>query len=227
MQRRATRGIRRYYRGSSVIARMDRIAGSDALASGRNSRTPADKARHALSPLDPVPEAPLTDSPAGRAAEQDGWFIVNVAEAAGMHTDRFGAACRFEVAAGRFPEFGINVRVLDPGRPNCLYHRESAQEAFLVLSGDCNAVVEEQERRLRAGDLLYTPPGTAHVLVGAGDVPCAILMVGTRKDPEELLYPVSPVAARHGASVERETSDEEAAYAGVEAEPGPLRRVPW
>jgi hypothetical protein len=52
-------------------------------------------------------------------------------------------------------------------------------------------------------------------------------MVGTRKDPEELLYPASAVAARHGASVERDTSDEEAAYAGVEAQAGPLGRRPW
>jgi uncharacterized cupin superfamily protein len=177
--------------------------------------------------FEPVPEADLSDSPAGRGAENDGWFIVNVAEAAGMHTDRFGDACRFEVAAARFPEFGLNVRVLEPGQPNCLYHREDSQEAFLVLSGECIAVVEEQERRMRAGDFLYTPPGTAHVLVGAGEQPCAILMVGTRKDPEELVYPVSPTAARHGASVERETSDEETAYAGVDAQAGALGRVPW
>ena len=177
--------------------------------------------------LEPVPEAQLSDSPAGRAAETDGWFIVNVADGAGMHTNRFGDACRFEVAAGRFPEFGINVRVLAPGQPNCMYHREDAQEAFLVLSGECIAIIEEEERRMRTGDFLYTPPGTAHVVVGAGDGPCAVLMVGTRKEPEELLYPVSPVAARYGASVEEETSDEEAAYAGVEGELRPLGRVPW
>jgi len=181
----------------------------------------------ALSPLDPVPEAPLGNSPAGRAAETDGWFIVNVGDAAGMHTDRFGAASRFEVAAARFPEFGINVRLLAPGQPNCLYHRENAQEAFLVLSGECVAIVEEQERRMGTGDFLYAPPGTAHVLVGAGEEPCAVLMVGTRKSPEELLYPVSPVAARYGASVKEETSDEQAAYAGVEGNAGPLGRVPW
>jgi uncharacterized cupin superfamily protein len=177
--------------------------------------------------MDPVPEASLAESPAGRAAETDGWFIVNVADAAGMRTNRFGAACRFEVAAARFPEFGINVRVLAPGEPNCLYHREDSQEAFLVLSGECVAIVEEEERRMGAGDFLYTPPGTAHVLVGAGEEPCAVLMVGTRKDPEDLLYPVSEAAARYGASVERETSDEEEAYAGVEAHAGPLGRVPW
>jgi uncharacterized cupin superfamily protein len=177
--------------------------------------------------LERVPEAQLSDSAAGRAAETEGWFIVNVAEGAGMHTDRLGDACRFEVAAGRFPEFGINVRVLQPGQPNCMYHREDSQEAFLVLSGECIAIVEEQERPLRTGDFLFLPPGTAHVVVGAGDAPCAVLMAGTRKDPEELLYPVSAAAAKYGASVEEETSDEDAAYAGIEARLGPLGRVPW
>jgi uncharacterized cupin superfamily protein len=180
-----------------------------------------------LSPFDPVPEAPLSDSPAGRAAETDGWFVVNVAEAAGRRSNRFGDACRFEVAAARFPEFGINVRVLEPGQPACLYHRENAQEAFLVLSGECIAVVEEQERRMRTGDFLYAPPGTAHVIVGAGEGPCAVLMVGTRSDPEELLYPVSEIAAQHGASVERETADVEAAYGEREVQAGPLGRLPW
>ena len=61
-----------------------------------------------------------SDSPAGRAAETDGWFVVNVAEAAGVHTDRFGArraASRSRRRGSR--EFGINVRVLQPGQPNC------------------------------------------------------------------------------------------------------------
>ena len=65
------------------------------------------------------------------------------------------------------------------------------------------------------------------MLVGAGDGPCAILMVGTRKRPETLLYPVSDVAGRFGASVDRETDDEGAAYAGTPPpEPGPIG-MPW
>jgi uncharacterized cupin superfamily protein len=174
-----------------------------------------------------VPQAPLRDSPAGRAPEQDGWFIVNVAEAVATRSERFGDKCRFEALDGPFPEFAINVRILEPGQPNGLYHREGAQEAFLVLSGECLAIVEEQERPMRAGDFLYAPAGTAHILVGAGDGPCAVLMVGTRKDPEELLYPVSSVAARHGASAERETGDVEEAYGENPIHPRPFGRVPW
>ena len=177
--------------------------------------------------LEPVPEAQLSDSPAGRAAETAGWFIVNVAEAAGTESEWYGQKCRFTAADAPFPEFAINVRVLQPGQPNGLYHRENAQEAFLVLGGECIAIVEEEERPMRTGDFLYTPPGTAHVLVGAGERPCSVLMVGTRKDPEELLYPVSDVAARHGASAARETSDVDEAYVGNVVRERPLGRIPW
>jgi uncharacterized cupin superfamily protein len=162
----------------------------------------------------PVPEATLTDTGQGLLPGGDGWFIVNIADAQSMRTERFGAGCRFESLDRPFPEFGINVRVLEPGQPNCLYHREIGQEAFLVLSGECIAIVEEEERPMRAGDFLYAPPGTAHVMIGAGERPCAVLMVGARKDPDEVLYPVSEVAARHRASVEEPTDDPAVAYAG-------------
>lgn len=178
--------------------------------------------------LDPVPEAPLRQAEAGLLAGADGWFVVNVADSHATHSDRFGTSARFEDRPEvEFPEFGFNVRVLQPGQPASLYHRENAQEVFLVLSGECVAIVEEEERPLKKGDLLYTPPGTAHVLVGAGDGPSAVLMAGTRKDPEELLYAVSAAAAKYGASAERETPSEEEAY-GDTKQPRPVSLgLPW
>lgn len=171
--------------------------------------------------------AELRPGQAGLVPDGDGWFVVNIAEAQAIRTDRLGEAVLFEDRrAHPFPEFGINVHVLQPGQPNAIYHRENAQEAFLVLSGECVAIVEDEEHPLRKGDFLYTPAGTDHVLVGAGDSPCSILMVGTRKDPEELFYPVSAAAARHGASVPEETSDEGRAYEGVEYGYGTLG-IPW
>jgi hypothetical protein len=51
--------------------------------------------------------------------------------------------------------------------------------------------------------------------VGAGDRPCVILTVGAHLSPE-VRYPVSKLAARYGASVEKKTSDPEEAYATAE-----------
>ena len=58
-----------------------------------------------------------------------------------------------------------------PGQANCLYHAEPNQEDFLVLHGECIAIIEERKRRLRQWDFVHCPPGTRHVFVGAGNGP--------------------------------------------------------
>ena len=160
-----------------------------------------------------IGEASLAPAEGGSLVSQgDGWFIVNVAESQAGDNEVFGARTRFE-GDNPFPEVGINVHVVRPGQPASFYHREDAQEAFLVLSGECLAVVEGQERGMRIGDLLYAPPGTGHVLIGAGETPCTILMVGTRKYAKQHLYPVDATAVKHGSSVPEETASVEEAYA--------------
>jgi uncharacterized cupin superfamily protein len=100
---------------------------------------------------------------------------VNVRDTEWVNSDTFGSGCAFESRAFPFPQFGINLSVLEPGQPNCLYHSESQQEAFLVLSGECKLLVEGEERLLRPWDFVHCPAGTEHVFVGAGDGPCVIL----------------------------------------------------
>jgi uncharacterized cupin superfamily protein len=95
-----------------------------------------------------------------------------------------------------------------------MYHRENAQEDFLVLSGECIAIVEGEERQLRPWDLLHCPAGVAHAIVGAGDGPSVVLAVGARTGEEDdgLVYPADPVALKHGAAVAEETSLPAEAY---------------
>ena len=106
------------------------------------------------------------------------WFVVNVGDAEWESKGEFGVRCRFESPEARFPAFGITVQVIQPGQPSSLYHAEDAQEGFLVLAGECLAVIEGQEHPLRQWDYFHCPPGPRHVLVGAGDQPCTVLMVG-------------------------------------------------
>ena len=131
-----------------------------------------------------MPEAPLEDSGSGLAPAGDGWFVVNVRDAAVVDVgERRKAAVRLGVLL-REPEVpssrssGIRLHVLEPGEPNGLYHSESQQEAFLVLSGECTLLVEGVERLLRPWDFFHSPAGTEHIFVGAGDGPCVILMAG-------------------------------------------------
>jgi uncharacterized cupin superfamily protein len=96
-----------------------------------------------------VPEARLDDSGSGLAPASDGWFVVNVRDAAWFTSETTGSACAFESQEHWFRQLGINLSVLGPGEPNCLYHSESQQEAFLVLSGECRLLVDGEERLLR------------------------------------------------------------------------------
>lgn len=141
------------------------------------------------------------------------WFIVNVAEAPALLYEQGGTYVRFEPPDARFTDFGINIHVLDPGQPACKYHREEAQEDFLVLQGEALVIIDGQERRLRAWDFVHCPAGTDHVFVGAGDGPCAILMVGARGTDTAVHYPVNDLAAAFGASVSEPTDSPAEAYA--------------
>jgi uncharacterized cupin superfamily protein len=178
-----------------------------------------------------VPEARLEDSGSGLAPAGDGWFVVNVREAEWWTSKTFGSGVGFESREFALPEFGINLSVLEPGEPNCLYHSENQQEAFLVLSGECRLLVDGEERLLRAWDFFHCPAGTEHVFVGAGDGPCVILMAGARSKDEQLLYPASELAARYGASAEETTPDPREAYARFEgaqrARPAYWDQLPW
>lgn len=184
-----------------------------------------------------MPEARLQDSGSGLAPATEGWFLVNVRDAMWLTSETSGplrpsgAECAFESREVEFPQLGIRLHVLPPGEPNGLYHSESQQEAFLVLSGECTLLVEGEERRLRAWDFFHSPAGTEHIFVGAGDEPCVILMAGARWGDWRVRYPVSELAARYGASAERETSDPDEAYVGFEPSrrerPSYWDRLPW
>ena|SRR5712691_1747698 len=171
-----------------------------------------------------VDEARLEPVGSGLAPARDGWFVVNVAEAAWVRNDAFGFRCVFEssprVLADRpdleplmFAELGHTLAVLEPGKPSGLYHAESRQEDFLVLAGECLLLVEGEERQLRAWDFVHCPAGTEHIFVGAGEAPCVIFMTGARSADKTIRYPRSEAARSHGAGVETETRSPADAYA--------------
>jgi uncharacterized cupin superfamily protein len=170
-----------------------------------------------------VNEASSTETPYGRYITSDGWFVLNLADALAVRNEeKGGAAYPLEPREHPFSDVGVHVTVLWPGNPNALYHSEGVQEGFLVISGECTLIVEEDERPLRQWDYFHCPASTRHVLVGAGDEPCAILMIGSRPD-KEIRYPVSEVAAKYGASVASETNKPDEAYADWPGEYVPVR----
>ena len=187
-------------------------------------------------------EARLEAVDSGLAPVTEGWFTVNVRDAAWLANDAFGLRCVFEadvpvvrtrpeLDAQKFPQVGLTLAVVAPGQASGLYHAESNEEGFLVLVGECLLLVEGEERPLRAWDFVHCPPGTAHAFVGAGEAQCAILMIGRRGDERTIVYPDSELARRHGAGAETETSFAKEAYAGFPhwqpQRPDTWNGLPW
>ncbi len=168
-------------------------------------------------------EAELVATEAGLVAQGPGWFVLNARDAAWSTIPGGGTWVMFE-ADGVPNQIGSGLHVLPPGETTGLYHREDNQEGFLVLEGECLLVVEGEERTLRRWDFFHCPPGTEHILVGAGSTPTVLFCFGNRLPDDGTRYVVDPVAARHGASVTEETGSSEEAYGPRTFLPAPS---PW
>ena len=182
-----------------------------------------------------VEQARLEDVGSGLAPVSPGWFVVNAADAAWVDNERRGGVCIFE--SDEFvlrerpdldeyvkPGAGFTLRVVLPGQPATGYHAESVEEDFLVVHGECIAIVEEQERHLRTWDFVHCPPGTAHTFVGAGDGPCVIVAAGNRDFDDETFWREdreSEIATRYGAD-SRPASD-----SWKVERPKPWSELPW
>jgi uncharacterized cupin superfamily protein len=164
-----------------------------------------------------VPEAPLETTDHGVVPKGDGWFVLNARDARWTPAEGRGAYCIFE-GEPEFSQYGIHLVTLAPGEPMAMYHWEADQEDFLVLAGEALLIVEGEERPLRQWDFVHCPAGTKHVIVGAGETQSLFVAAGARDrstGPDWGGYTVDETALRHGAGVEKETTDSDEAYAQV------------
>ncbi|HXV59016.1 MAG TPA: cupin domain-containing protein [Gaiellaceae bacterium] len=178
-----------------------------------------------------VPEASLERTEHGLAPRGEGWFVLDAREARWRRRPERGFSLPFtgwsdEEAETLFPQLGVALYALAPGEPVGMYHWEADQEDFLVLAGEALLLVEGEERPLREWDFVHCPPGTKHVILGAGEGGCVLLAAGAREHVDEPCngggYVADETARRHGASVEEDTADADVAYARFpESEPTP------
>ena len=159
-------------------------------------------------------------------SEIDEPFITNVADAPAFSHSRRAIIIDFEPDGVAWPDTGVNIQLMQPGQPNCMYHSEPVQEDFLVLAGECIAIIDGEERPLRQWDFVHCPAGTEHVFVGAGTALCAVLMIGSRR-VDAAHYPVNDVAGKYDASVTRTTDDPAEAYVVWRQQPRQRIRAPW
>jgi uncharacterized cupin superfamily protein len=168
-----------------------------------------------------VPEAPIEKTEEGLAPGVPGWFVVNAREARWRQRPGRGFSLPLtgwsdEECETHFTQLGVNLLVLGPGEPMSQYHWEADAEGFLVIAGEPLLIIEGEERPLRQWDYFHCPPGTNHIIVGAGSGPSVVLAVSSREHmatPEWGGYTADPAALRHNAGVEEDTTDSEKAYA--------------
>ena len=142
------------------------------------------------------------------------WFVRNLRDM--KWWDRGPRGFVTDLVGDDDAQVGVNLFVLGPGEPMSMYHWESDQEDFLVVSGEALLIVEDEERPLRKWDFFHCPPDVPHTIVGAGSGEAAILAIGARENQHGKRwggYPYSEVAMKHDASAEEETTEPKVAYA--------------
>ncbi|MEP7060899.1 MAG: cupin domain-containing protein [Betaproteobacteria bacterium] len=105
--------------------------------------------------------------------------------------DSLGARLAKGTAAQKL---GVSVDVVAPGKRSCPYHFHHAQEEmFIVVDGDGTLRVAGEMLPIRAGDVIFIPPGPdyPHQIINTSGKPLKYLSVSTRESPEIVEYPDS------------------------------------
>ena len=91
-------------------------------------------------------------------------------------------------------KLGASIDVLAPGKRGCPYHLHHAQEEmFVVLEGSGTLRVAGESLPVRAGDVIFIPPGPEypHQIINTSSEPLKYLSVSTMETPEICEYPDS------------------------------------
>lgn len=111
-----------------------------------------------------------------------------------------GDGARFAAAIGRIAgplgatKLGASLVELAPGKRGWPFHLHYGQEElFVILAGTGTIRYGEGSYPLRAGDVVFTPPGpgTAHQIVNDSDAPLRYLAFSSMDNPEVCYYPDS------------------------------------
>ncbi len=91
-------------------------------------------------------------------------------------------------------KLGAGYDVLAPGMRSCPYHFHHAQEElFVVLEGEGTLRVAGESVPVRAGDVVFVPPGPEypHQFINTSSAPMKYLSISTQERPEVCAYPDS------------------------------------
>ena len=103
-------------------------------------------------------------------------------------------------------KLGAGYDILAPGQRVCPYHFHHAQEEMFVILEGCGSLrVAGELLPLRAGDVVFIPPGSEypHQIINTSDAPMRYLSISTQERPEVCEYPDSGKLSLSGGGVFR------------------------
>jgi uncharacterized cupin superfamily protein len=104
-------------------------------------------------------------------------------------------------------QLGAHIITIMPGHESSEYHRHLyEEECVYILSGDGEALIDDQRHVIGAGDFLGFPRrGPAHVLINTGNAPLMFLVVGQRLEQDVCEYPHKNVRLYTAGEIEAYT----------------------
>jgi uncharacterized cupin superfamily protein len=104
-------------------------------------------------------------------------------------------------------QLGAHLITIMPGHESSEYHRHLyEEECVYILSGDGEAVIDDQRYGIGAGDFLGFPRrGPAHVIVNTSNEPLVFLVVGQRLEQDVCEYPHKKVRLYTAGDIEAYT----------------------
>ncbi len=173
-------------------------------------------------------EASIQDTPYGRNPAEEGWFVLNLADALAVRNEEKGGAMYpLEPQGEPFTAFGVNVHVVWPGEPSALVSLRGRARGVPRALGRVHArSSRSRSGRCGSGTSSIARPGRIHIFVGAGDGPCAILMIGGSARRAAQLSRERGRREVRRLGFAKETPNPDEAYADWPGEFVPVR-LPW
>lgn len=120
-----------------------------------------------------------------------------------LREPRYDSECAYLSDGTAANKLGCGVDTLPPGKQSCPYHFHHAQEEmFIVLEGSGTLRVAGELLPIKAGDVIFIPPGPAypHHIINTSQAELKYLSISTQERPEICEYPDS---GKIGASAAR------------------------
>lgn len=101
-------------------------------------------------------------------------------------------------------KLATSVFVVPPGKRAFPYHAHAEiEEMFLILEGEGTLRHENEERPIRAGDLVAAPCGEAHQIINTSNAELRYLAISTNDRTDVVTYPDSKKVMAYSGSFDK------------------------